>query len=294
MKRRLGTCALALVAALGVGVNNTDAAGHGADPVGRRTVVLGRSVDGRAIPAIETGDFDSSRRAFVVGSIHGNECAGIAVAARLARTQPPREVDLWILPNLNPDGATTDNRGNAHGVDLNRDFPYHWQRLAGIYYSGPRPLSEPESRIAFRLISGLHPAVSIWFHQHMDLVDESGGSVAIERRFAALVGLRLERLRQAPGSVVGWENHRFRSGTAFVVELPAGALSRTAIARFAKAVVAVTSDRSLAGTTYVRSKVKLGRDAYASGSGGSVDESREKANWAVSDLRVQMTRKRLR
>ncbi len=247
MKRRLGsTCALALVAALSLFASN--AVDHGADPVGRRTVMLGRSVDGRAIPAIETGDFDSARKALVVGCIHGNECAGIAIAARLARTRPPREVDLWILPNLNPDGAAAETRGNAHGVDLNRNLPYRWQRLSGIFFSGPRPLSEPESRIAFRLISRLRPGISIWFHQHTDVVDESGGKVAIERRFAALVGLRLERLRQEPGSVVGWENHRFRSGTAFVVELPSGTLSQIAIARFAHAVVTVAGDRSLAGT----------------------------------------------
>jgi protein MpaA len=252
MKRRLGTCALALAAALGIGASN--ATDHRADPVGRRTVMLGRSVDGRAITAVETGDFDSPWKALVVGCIHGNECAGIAIAAGLARTQPPRDADLWILTNLNPDGAAAGTRGNAHGVDLNRNLPYRWQRLSGIYYSGPRPLSEQESRIAYRLISRLRPNISIWFHQHMDVVDETGGNVAVERRFAALVGLRLERLQREPGSVVGWENHRFRSGAAFVVELPAGALSRMAAARFVHAVVTVAGDRSLAGATHVRSK----------------------------------------
>ena len=80
MKRYLGgACALALAATLAVVVSNE--AGHHADPIGRRTVVLGRSVDGRAIRAIEVGDLDSLRKALVVGCIHGNECAGIAVAA---------------------------------------------------------------------------------------------------------------------------------------------------------------------------------------------------------------------
>ena len=71
-------------------------------------------------------------------------------------------------------------------------------------------------------------------------MDESGGSLAVERRFAALTGLRLARLRRDPGSVVGWEDHRFRSGTAFVVELPAGMLDGAAAARFARAVVTVS------------------------------------------------------
>lgn len=218
-------------------------AARSADPVGHRSFTLGRSTDGRPITVIETGDLDNPGKTLVVGCIHGDECAGIAVARQLARAAPPDEADLWIVPNLNPDGAVAGTRGNAHGVDLNRNFPWRWQRLSGLFYSGPHPLSEPESRIAYHLLSRLRPHVSIWFHQHMDVVDESGGSVAIERRFARLVGLGIARLRREPGSVVGWENHRFRSGTAFVVELPAGALTRAAAGRFARAVAAVAGAR---------------------------------------------------
>jgi len=244
-------CVLALAAGLVAGAS--DAARRPTD-VGRRTVMLGRSVDGRAIVAVERGDFDSRRKVLVVGCIHGNECAGLAVTARLIRMRPPREIDLWILSNLNPDGAAAGARGNAHRVDLNRNFPWRWQRVGGVFYSGSGPLSEPESRMASRLIRRLRPGISIWFHEHLDVVDESGGSVAVERRFAALVGLRLVRLQREPGSVVGWENHELRSGTAFVVELPAGGLNRAAAARFADAIVTLAGDRTLVHATDVRSK----------------------------------------
>jgi len=211
------------------------------DPTARRSVVLGRSVDGRPIVAIETGDFDASRHALVVGCIHGNEPAGIAIADALARDLPPHELDLWIVPVLNPDGVAADTRGNAHGVDLNRNFPYRWRPLGGVYDSGAHPLSEPESRIARRLITRLDPQVSIWFHQHLDVVDESGGDVAVERRFASLSGLRLARLPREPGSVVAWQDHRAPKSTAFVVELPAGALPAASVTRFARAVLEVAA-----------------------------------------------------
>lgn len=210
-----------------------------ADPAGRQQTLLGRSVDGRPIVAIETGDFDAATRLLVVGCIHGNEPAGIAIANRLSHISPPRELDLWIVPDLNPDGVAARTRGNAHGVDLNRNFPFGWQPLSGVFYSGPRPLSEPESRIAVRLIRQARPRISIWFHQHMDLVDESGGNLAIERRFAALAGLQLQRLGTRPGSVVGWENHTFPGTTAFVVELPSGSLPNRSVRRYANAVLAV-------------------------------------------------------
>jgi protein MpaA len=199
-------------------------------------VLLGRSVDGRPIVAVELGTPGSARKVLVVGVVHGNEPAGIAIADLLISRRALAGVDLWVVPSFNPDGVAAGTRGNAHGVDLNRNFPWRWRPLSGVYYSGPHPLSEPESRIAYRLLVRLRPAVSIWFHQHLDLVDESGGSVAVERRFAALVGLRVARLTREPGSIVTWENERLHGGTAFVVELPAGSLSPAATDRFVRAI----------------------------------------------------------
>jgi protein MpaA len=210
-----------------------------ADPISR-TVILGRSVEGRPIIGLEAGDPASPRKVLVVGCVHGNECAGEAITRRLLKLRPPTNIDLWIIPNLNPDGAARGTRGNAHGVDLNRNFPWHWQPLTGVYYSGPHPLSEPEARIAYSLIRRLRPVVSIWFHQHLDLIDESGGNTTIETRFATLVGLPLARLTREPGSITTWENHAI-TGTAFVVELPAGPVQRATAARFAQAVLTISA-----------------------------------------------------
>jgi murein peptide amidase A len=202
-------------------------------------LLIGRSVEGRRIEAVELGDPDSSTKLLVVGCIHGNECAGLAIVHALERLPMPAGLDLWVIENLNPDGFRTGTRQNAHGVDLNRNFPWAWRPLGGVYDSGPRPLSEPESRIAYRLILRVRPRISIWFHQHERLVDESGGDIGVERRFSELVGLPLQRLPREPGSAVGWENHRLPGTTAFVVELPAGSLSTTAADRYARAVLAL-------------------------------------------------------
>src|SRR5713226_1796479 len=205
--------------------------------------LLGRSVDGRAIVAYELGDPSSVRKVLVVGCVHGNEPAGTGIANRLTELPPPAGVDLWVVPSFNPDGEAANTRGNAHGVDLNRNFPLGWRPLAGAYYSGSRALSEPESRIMYRFMLRLRPVISIWYHQHLDLVDESGGSVAVERRYAQLVGLRTARLARYPGSIVTWENARFRGTTAFVVELPAGKPSAATATRFARAVDILTGRR---------------------------------------------------
>jgi protein MpaA len=178
----------------------------------------------------------------VIGCIHGNEPAGIAVADALAHGAPSPDTDLWIVSDLNPDGVAAGTRGNAHGVDLNRNFPYGWRPLGPRgtqQYAGPRALSEPESRIARALIRRLHPRVAIWFHQPLALTDASGGDVRVERRFAKRSGLPLRRLTRYPGSAPTWQNHRFPDTTAFVVELPPGRPSRASVERYVAAVRAV-------------------------------------------------------
>jgi len=205
--------------------------------------LIGRSVQGRPIYAEELGS-RGGRAVLVVGCIDGNEPAGIAIVRELARLGAPSGVDLWLVPVLNPDGLAAGTLGNADGVDLNRNFPYRWRYLggSGTFDSGPRALSEPESRAAYRLILRAKPHLSIWFHQHLAVVDDSQGSRALERKFARLVGLPAAPLTDYPGSAASWENHRFPGSTAFVTELPAGALTARQTARYAHAVLAVVRD----------------------------------------------------
>ena len=232
-------CAAAVV---GVATRSAIDAKPSPDPVRRHTVVIGSSVDGRPITATETGDADNPSKTLVVGCIHGNECAGVSVATRLARATPQTEADLWVLPDLNPDGAAAGTRGNARGVDLNRNFPYAWRHLGGSGYlnSGPRPLSEPESRAVHRFLLRVKPRLAVWFHQPLAVVDDSQGSRRLERSFGRLTGLPLRRLTDYPGSITNWENHHFPRWTAFVTELPPGPLAQTRAARDANAILTIS------------------------------------------------------
>jgi len=156
----------------------------------------------------------------VVGCIHGNECAGMAVTRLLARIGPDDQVDLWAIHNLNPDGLAGATRGNARGVDLNRDFDTFSQR---------------ESRIARRLIRRIRPDVTIWFHQPQAVVRAWGRSRAAARRYARLARESYRSLEWPRGAATRWQN---RIGQiAFVVELPPGPLTTAAARRHADAVL---------------------------------------------------------
>ena len=111
--------------------------------LGKR-LVIGRSVLGRPIVAWSFGPDRARRKVLVVGCIHGNECAGLSITSKLRATRVPKGVQLWLVPEMNPDGTAADTRQNGHGVDLNRNFPYQWQSISDpTYYSGPRPHPNP-------------------------------------------------------------------------------------------------------------------------------------------------------
>ncbi len=208
-----------------------------------RRVVIGRSVRGRAIVARVIGPHPphaAPRKLLLVGCIHGNECAGTAILSALEHQRVPAGVQLWLVPQMNPDGTAADTRQNAHGVDLNRNFPFQWERVTDpTYDSGPRPASEPETRAAMALIRRIRPAVTIWYHQHMDLVDMAGGDRGVARRYAQLSGLAATCLGFLPGTAPSWSNHLLPGTTAFVVELPAGPVGPAALARHLRAVRAM-------------------------------------------------------
>lgn len=186
----------------------------------RRTEV-GRSVQNRPIVAFASGPSDAALRVLVVGAIHGDETAGMRIARRLIRAAPIRRVHLVVVPTINPDGVAANTRGNARGVDLNRNFPFDWRPLTGGEYSGRGPLSEPESRAAHQLILEAKPDITIWFHQPFGLIDRPEGNPFAASRLAELTGLPLVRLPgRYPGSASRWQNHRFENTTAFVAELP--------------------------------------------------------------------------
>lgn len=200
--------------------------------------VLGYSVDNRPIVAWVIGPRHARRSVLVVGSIAGDEPGGIAVANLLASQPAVPGVRLWLIPDLNPDGAARGTRVNADGVDLNRNFPFRWRHLGAPgnrFYSGPRSSSEPESRAFEAFIRRTRPGLAIWLHQPYGLIDDSQGPRWAELQLARALALPLQRLSDYPGSAIGWDDHVVPA-SAFDVELPGGQLSGATVRRVATAI----------------------------------------------------------
>jgi protein MpaA len=205
--------------------------------------MVGHSVRGHEIRVVVRDSGQPGETVLVVGCIHGTECAGTAVTRRLLSGPAPSAGRLVVVENLNPDGRRLGVRTNARGVDLNRNFPSQWQPIGrGPEYSGPRPLSEPESRFARSVVRRYRPDVSLWFHQPQTVVRAWGPSRPVARRYARAAGMAYRAIPWPAGTASNWQNHAYPSRASFVVELAPGRLPAAAADRHARAVRALLAN----------------------------------------------------
>ena len=101
---------------------------------------------GARIVARRLGDSGDGPRVLVIGAIHGNERAGIAIVRRLSHDAQARQVRLWVIDDLDPDGTHADTAARD-GVDLDRNFPGAGSRTAPgtTFYAGPRRCRSPRA-----------------------------------------------------------------------------------------------------------------------------------------------------
>ncbi|MFZ9444428.1 MAG: M14 family metallopeptidase [Ilumatobacteraceae bacterium] len=198
---------------------------------------IGETVQGASIDVIHRVDTAGSQLAstdpsrvvvLVVGVIHGNEQAGLDVIEELRNMAPrdiPANVDLFLMPALNVDGLNMNQRQNANGVDLNRNFPYNWgpiSQLGNWEYSGPSSASEPETKAMTAFVDELRPDLTVWFHQdEFSIAPSSGPDKAVREEYARLTGLPLEGVPGGTytGVAATWQRRTYVDDTAFIVEL---------------------------------------------------------------------------
>jgi len=184
--------------------------------------VLGRSVRGRPIRAwhLDHGGKRKGPTVVLIAAMHGNEGAPRQILRSLRGGGLIHGVDLWVVPVYNPDGLAAGHRRNARGVDLNRNYPYHWVDLDGNYESGRRPASEPETRAMMRFLRKVRPDYVLSFHQPLHGVDTDNKRPGFSRRVARSLHLPAKRLDcggVCHGTMTGWFNHHFK-GFALTVE----------------------------------------------------------------------------
>lgn len=146
----------------------------------------GTSVDGLPLTVYLP---ENSADLLILAAIHGDESETTVAVSEALRCLPKGELKAAVILCGNPDGMLRGTRGNARGVDLNRNFPTSNWRPDLVYYKsrandardqalspGTAPASEPETIALLSLIDRIQPRAVVSLHSALACVDDSGAS----------------------------------------------------------------------------------------------------------------------
>ncbi|UUO01148.1 DUF2817 domain-containing protein [Mycolicibacterium novocastrense] len=169
--------------------------------------VVGVSVQGRPIRARSFGH--GPRTVLFIGGIHGDETEGVYTTKQLPGAFEAADlgddVTLTILEDANPDGRAASSRGNANGVDVNRNFPASNFDTGNPEY-GETPLSQPESKTLVDVIDRSRPDLVIVSHAWAgdQFINFDGPARGLAERFSASSGFPVQAssaFASTPGSL---------------------------------------------------------------------------------------------
>lgn len=144
---------------------------------------LGRSVLGA--PLLYLPPEKDSCDLLIIAGIHGEEPDTTVALSRALRCTTKLDNHIGILLCANPDGVALGTRGNANGVDLNRNFPTkNWQQEDAVcrwFYdekevvpigTGASPGSEPETQLIIDLVNNANPTAILALHGPIGCIDD--------------------------------------------------------------------------------------------------------------------------
>ena len=177
--------------------------------IGEGTVQLrytaGNSVENRPIECRVLGRGDDV--VMILAAIHGNEVAGTALCRRLAdylleNPQALQSRKVVLMPETNPDGVDRNQRYNARGVDLNRNFAASNRENTRRY--GMKGASEPEAKIITQVIEQYKTDRIITLHEPLNCIDYDGPYLYLAEYLAQYCDLPIKKLGTSPGSLGGY------------------------------------------------------------------------------------------
>ena len=152
---------------------------------------IGQSVEDRSIYTFGVGG--GKKVILFVGGIHtGTEKNTCELARKMLEhynntsINLPKDISLYFVPMLNPDGIANDTHPNAHGINLNRNWltddwkkdVYHPVSGTVVGGGGEEPFSEPEILSLHEYIQELNPDLVVVWHSKANTVEDNDTGIA--------------------------------------------------------------------------------------------------------------------
>ena len=158
----------------------------------------------------------------IVAGIHGEEADTTVILSKALRSLAALPERVACVLCANPDGTSRGTRGNARGVDLNRNFPtsdwaaqqvtHRWRldlESEVLLTTGSAPASEPEVEALLKLVGTLQPHQLITLHGPLACIDDPDNT-PLANQIGARTGMPVvpDVGYPTPGSFGTWARER--------------------------------------------------------------------------------------
>lgn len=160
---------------------------------------IGKSVQGRDLWVVKISnnpEINNGKPEFkYIANMHGNEIVGREVSVSFIKdllmsygqdeqiTNLVDNLQIYIMPSMNPDGANRGTRGNAKGIDLNRDFPDFSTKDNKETYEG----RQPETQAIMKWQKERRFVLSANFHGGAEVVSYPWDAIATKHPLDELI-----------------------------------------------------------------------------------------------------------
>lgn len=160
-----------------------------------RTVKTAKTQENNTITLYETTNENYDKTILIIGVFHGEEPQGLYLINEYLKTDLSCiKNKLVIIPCLNPDGMLKNQRQNANGVDLNRNFPTKNWKLTekNEYFGGNKPASETETKFMIEVLNTYKFDAILSIHAPFEIVNYDGPAKALAEKISEITNYKVQ------------------------------------------------------------------------------------------------------
>ena len=154
-----------------------------------RTIKTVTTKENNNVSLLETENKQYDKSILIIGVFHGEEPQGKYLIEEYLKTDLSKiKNKLYFIPCLNPDGMSKNQRQNANGIDLNRNFPTkNWcVTKKKEYFGGTNPASEIETKFMIEVLENYKFDAILSIHAPFKIVNYDGPAKNIAEKISEI------------------------------------------------------------------------------------------------------------